>query len=57
MHRRLQKIASAHSCWYAWPRDDWPAALRDSGFDDTKPSAWSAEGLLMYLPPQAQDRV
>jgi methyltransferase (TIGR00027 family) len=38
-------------------RDDWPAALRDSGFDDTKPSAWSAEGLLMYLPPDAQDRL
>jgi methyltransferase (TIGR00027 family) len=38
-------------------RDDWPAALRDSGFDDTKPSAWSAEGLLMYLPPEAQDRL
>jgi methyltransferase (TIGR00027 family) len=38
-------------------RDDWPAALRDSGFDDTKSSAWSAEGLLMYLPPEAQDRL
>jgi methyltransferase (TIGR00027 family) len=38
-------------------RDDWPAALRDSGFDDTSPSAWSAEGLLMYLPPEAQDRL
>ena len=38
-------------------RDDWPAALRDSGFDDSKPSAWSAEGLLMYLPPDAQDRL
>ena len=38
-------------------RDDWPTALRDSGFDDTKPSAWSAEGLLMYLPPEAQDRL
>jgi methyltransferase (TIGR00027 family) len=38
-------------------RDDWPAALRDSGFDDSKPSAWSAEGLLMYLPPEAQDRL
>jgi len=38
-------------------RDDWPAALRDSGFDETKPSAWSAEGLLMYLPPEAQDRL
>ena len=38
-------------------RDDWPAALRMSGFDDSKPSAWSAEGLLMYLPPEAQDRL
>jgi methyltransferase (TIGR00027 family) len=38
-------------------RDDWPTALRESGFDDTKPSAWSAEGLLMYLPPEAQDRL
>ncbi|OBF15901.1 class I SAM-dependent methyltransferase [Mycobacterium kubicae] len=38
-------------------RDDWPAALRASGFDETKPTAWSAEGLLMYLPPEAQDRL
>jgi methyltransferase (TIGR00027 family) len=38
-------------------RNDWPAALRHSGFDDTKPAAWSAEGLLMYLPPEAQDRL
>jgi methyltransferase (TIGR00027 family) len=38
-------------------RDDWPAALRESGFDVTAPSAWSAEGLLMYLPPEAQDRL
>lgn len=38
-------------------RDDWPAALRASGFDETKPTAWSAEGLLVYLPPDAQDRL
>jgi methyltransferase (TIGR00027 family) len=38
-------------------RDDWLNALRHSGFDETKPAAWSAEGLLMYLPPQAQDRL
>ncbi len=38
-------------------RDDWPTALRKRGFDTTKPSAWSAEGLLMYLPPEAQDRL
>ena len=28
-------------------RDDWPAALRDNGFDPTAPTAWSAEGLLV----------
>ncbi len=38
-------------------RDDWPAALRANGFDDAKPTAWSAEGLLVYLPPDAQDRL
>ena len=38
-------------------RDDWPAALRSAGFDPDQPSAWSAEGLLMYLPADAQDRL
>jgi methyltransferase (TIGR00027 family) len=38
-------------------RDDWPEALCRAGFDDTLPSAWSAEGLLLYLPPEAQDRL
>jgi methyltransferase (TIGR00027 family) len=36
-------------------RDDWPAALREAGFVTTEPTAWSAEGLLVYLPPDAQD--
>ncbi|BBZ73600.1 SAM-dependent methyltransferase [Mycobacterium paraseoulense] len=38
-------------------RDDWPEALWRSGFDPTRPTSWSAEGLLMYLPPEAQDRL
>ena len=38
-------------------RDDWPAALRGSGFDAAQPTAWIAEGLLIYLPPDAQDRL
>ncbi len=38
-------------------REDWPNALRDSGFDANQPTAWSAEGLLVYLPPEAQDRL
>lgn len=36
-------------------REDWPAALTQAGFDPAKPTAWSAEGLLGYLPPDAQD--
>jgi methyltransferase (TIGR00027 family) len=36
-------------------QDDWPAALREAGFVTTEPTAWSAEGLLRYLPPDAQD--
>ena len=38
-------------------RDDWPKALRDAGFDPGVPTAWLAEGLLMYLPADAQDRL
>ncbi|CRZ17142.1 class I SAM-dependent methyltransferase [Mycolicibacterium neworleansense] len=38
-------------------RQDWPKALRDAGFDDGQPTAWLAEGLLMYLPADAQDRL
>jgi methyltransferase (TIGR00027 family) len=38
-------------------RNDWPAALREAGFDPSKPSAWIAEGLFGYLPPEAQDRL
>ena len=35
-------------------RDDWPQALRKHGFDPSAPSAWIAEGLLIYLPATAQ---
>ncbi len=38
-------------------RQDWPAALRGEGFDPNAPTAWLAEGLLMYLPADAQDRL
>ncbi|MGZ3269328.1 MAG: SAM-dependent methyltransferase [Croceibacterium sp.] len=38
-------------------RDDWPTALRGQAFDAETPTAWIAEGLLMYLPPDAQDRL
>jgi methyltransferase (TIGR00027 family) len=38
-------------------REDWPTALRAAGFDALAPTAWLAEGLLIYLPPDAQDRL
>ncbi|MGV0604071.1 class I SAM-dependent methyltransferase [Mycolicibacterium sp. XJ1904] len=38
-------------------RFDWPAALKAAGFDPAMPTAWSAEGLLGYLPPEAQDKL
>ncbi|MCV7177766.1 class I SAM-dependent methyltransferase [Mycolicibacterium sphagni] len=38
-------------------RDDWPQALRDSGFRSDEPSAWIAEGLLIYLPASAQEQL
>ena len=38
-------------------RQDWPAALKAAGLDTTAPTAWLAEGLLIYLPPEAQDRL
>jgi methyltransferase (TIGR00027 family) len=38
-------------------REDWPQALRDNGFDAAKPSAWIAEGLLIYLPAAAEEQL
>ena len=38
-------------------RSDWPAALRAAGLDAAAPTAWLAEGLLIYLPSEAQDRL
>lgn len=36
-------------------RNDWPAALLQAGLDPGEPTVWSAEGLLYYLPADAQD--
>jgi methyltransferase (TIGR00027 family) len=38
-------------------RLDWPSALRQQGFDPKLPTAWLVEGLLAYLPADAQDRL
>jgi methyltransferase (TIGR00027 family) len=38
-------------------RDDWPEALRNSGFDGLQRSAWIVEGLLIYLSATAQQQL
>jgi methyltransferase (TIGR00027 family) len=38
-------------------RDDWVKALTDRGFDPSSPSAWIAEGLLIYLSAAAQHQL
>ena len=38
-------------------RHDWSAALREAGFDAERPTVWIAEGLVAFLPPEAQDRL
>lgn len=38
-------------------RDDWASVLCSSGFRADEPSAWIAEGLLVYLPAAAQDQL
>ncbi|MFD9590743.1 class I SAM-dependent methyltransferase [Streptomyces sp. NPDC059980] len=38
-------------------RDDWPGALSASGHDPALPTVWIAEGLLIYLPQDAVDRL
>ncbi|HUE32966.1 MAG TPA: class I SAM-dependent methyltransferase [Mycobacterium sp.] len=38
-------------------RHDWPSALQRAGFDTGRPAAWAAEGLLGFLPADAQDRL
>jgi methyltransferase (TIGR00027 family) len=35
-------------------RQDWPKALQQAGFDPSKPTAWSAEGLVQYMPESAR---
>ncbi|GAA2814221.1 SAM-dependent methyltransferase [Streptomyces showdoensis] len=38
-------------------RDDWERALLDAGFSPGLPTAWLAEGLLLYLPAGAERRL
>jgi methyltransferase (TIGR00027 family) len=52
------QLARPKTAYQAVPIDlraDWPTALREAGFDPSTPTAWSAEGLLPYLPAAGQD--
>jgi methyltransferase (TIGR00027 family) len=52
----VQPVAERHEV-AADLRFDWPKALRDEGFDPAQRTAWLAEGLLMFLPGEAEDRL
>ena len=59
--RTLREMDAEPSAWLRTVavdlRHDWPAALRAAGFDPAAATAWSAEGLLAFLPSDAQDRL
>jgi methyltransferase (TIGR00027 family) len=38
-------------------RDDWATSLIHAGFDPKRPTAWLLEGLFMFLPPDAGERI
>lgn len=38
-------------------REDWATALIRAGFDPNRPTAWLLEGLFMFLPPDAGERI
>ncbi len=38
-------------------RGDWAGPLLEGGFDPAEPTAWLAEGLLLYLPAEAERRL
>ena len=38
-------------------REDWPGALAAAGHDPAQPTAWIAEGLLIYLPEDAVEKL
>jgi methyltransferase (TIGR00027 family) len=57
LHRLGAVPTATHKTVAVDLRDDWPTALRGAGFDPAQATAWIAEGLLVYLPPDAQDRL
>lgn len=51
----LRAVPRAHRVALAADfRDDWPDELMAAGFDPSLPTAWLAEGLLLYLPAVAE---
>lgn len=57
LHSRGVEPTAGHRLVGIDLRHDWPAALHAAGLDPSRPTAWLAEGLLWYLPADAQDRL
>jgi methyltransferase (TIGR00027 family) len=55
LHARNARPAGKYRAVPIDLRSDWPTALQEAGFDPSTPTAWSAEGLMPYLPPDGQD--
>jgi methyltransferase (TIGR00027 family) len=55
LHARNARPAGKYRAVPIDLRADWPTALQEAGFDPSTPTAWSAEGLMPYLPPDGQD--
>jgi methyltransferase (TIGR00027 family) len=56
-HLSDRLLAEGHRVIAIDLREDWPKTLLDNGFDPNQPTAWIAEGLLIYLPSDAQDKL
>ncbi|WP_369204872.1 SAM-dependent methyltransferase, partial [Streptomyces sp. PU-14G] len=57
LEERGAAASCAHTPVRADLREDWASALEEAGFDATLPTAWLAEGLLPYLPPEADEQL
>ncbi|MFC9310300.1 SAM-dependent methyltransferase [Streptomyces sp. NPDC057011] len=57
LDRTCARPAAARRTIPADLRGDWVGALIRAGFERTVPTAWLAEGLLLYLPADAEQRL
>lgn len=51
---RAEPRCARHAVGVDPRRDEWEFSLRGAGFDATRPTAWVAEGILLYLSAQGE---